>query len=543
MWGLPLALLLLPLWLFTYVPTQDGPAHLENAATLLELKDSPFLRTFYDANWRLATNQVHHALLVALGSFMPLLRAEKLVLSAYALLVPVTTLFALRGLPGASRLGVFLVLPAVYSYVFYLGFYNLSFGLPLFLLALGLYFRLAFGLEDAPRCRLSAPPLTALLALTLVLTYFVHVIAAASALLALGVMVVARTIGGGNERAPVPGLPVLAALAVTPTLALIVFFVTTPGTNPEATNFLNLPRLLQDFFVHPPNFTYALYSPLVVHTWFDAAFTLPLHLLLFGLALFALVQSVKWRVPAPELLAAFLVFVFIIVWSPNRLGEIGWLPDRFLPYAYALLALWLATAPLSARSWQTVAITSLSLWGGLTLYRLPVQAALNGSVREYVEAAQVVRADSTVLPLSLSQPTPAGLRAFRPNMRYDPVRHALGYVALEKRIVNLANYQAAKGYFPLRYKDARNPAVHLSEGGLTSLEYPPFALDIASYRRETGAAVDYVLFWGDLDAVRGRDDVRAVLQQLAAYELVYTGPSAHIYARSSRHEPRLGQLP
>lgn len=80
MWGLPLALLLLPLWLFAYVPTQDGPAHLESAAALLELKDSPFLGTFYESNWRWATNQVHHALLVALGSFLPLLIAEKLVL-------------------------------------------------------------------------------------------------------------------------------------------------------------------------------------------------------------------------------------------------------------------------------------------------------------------------------------------------------------------------------------------------------------------------------------------------------------------------------
>lgn len=551
MWGVPLALLLLPLWLFAYIPTQDGPAHLESAATLLELKDSPFLGTFYDANWRLATNQVHHALLVALGSFLPLLIAEKLVLSAYALLVPAIMLFALRGLPGASKLGVFLILPAVYSYVFYLGFYNLSFGLPLFLLALGFYFRLAFGLEDASRRTLSALLLTTLLALTLVLSYFVHIIAAASTLLALGVMVSARFVSGGNERAPVPGTPVLSALVLTalaavPTLALIVFFfVTTPGAVPtEATNFLNVSRFLQDFFVHPPNFTYALYSPLVVHTWFDAVFTLPLYLLLFGLALFALLKSLKRRVPVPELLAAFLVFVFIVVWSPNRLGEIGWLPDRFLPYTYALLALWLATAPLSARSWQAVAITSLSLWGALSLYRLPVHAALSSSVQEYLEAAQVVRDDSTVLPLSLSQPVPSSLRALYPNLRYDAVRHALGYVALDKRIVNLANYQAAKGYFPLRYKDARNPAVHLSEGGLKSLEYPPFALDIAAYRRETGVAVDYVLFWGDLDAVRGRDDVRAVLQQLTDYELVYAKPRMHIYALAGRSEPgQLGQLP
>ena len=544
MWGALLAVLLLPLWLFPYIPTQDGPAHLETAATLLALKDSNFLGGFYDANWRLATNQVYHALLVALGSFLPLLLAEKLVLSAYALLVPAATLFALRGLPGASRFGVFLIFPVVYAYVFYLGFYNLAFGLPLFLLALGLYFRLA-GLEDSPGRTLTTGLMTVLLAATLVLSYFVHIMAAASTLLALAVMTTVRLvgrgdIGGGNRRTLS-----FSALAAAPTLALMgFFFVTTPGAMPtEATNFLNLPELLQTFFVHPPNLTYALYSPLVLHTWLDAVFTLPLYLLLVALTLVALVQGLKGRVPAPELSAALLVFVFIIVWSPNRLGEVGWLPDRFLPYGYALLVLWLATAPLSARGWRVVSLTSLSLWGALSLYRLPVHAALNSSVQEYVEATQVIQEDSTVLPLSLSQPVLPNLQALYPNLRYDAVRHALGYAALDKRIVNLANYQAAKGYFPLRYKDARNPAVHLSEGGLGALEYPPFSLDIAAYRRETGAAVDYVIFWGELDAERGRDDVRRVLQQLTDYELVYARPRAHVYALEGRETRQLGQLP
>ena len=513
MWLIAGVLLLLPLWLFPYIPTQDGPAHLEAAAHLLELKDSTFLQGFYNANWQLATNQVYHALLVALGSFLPLLLAEKLLLSAYALLVPLTTLFAVRGLKGAP-FAAFLILPAVYSYIFYLGFYNLCFGLPLFLLALGFYFRLARA-SDRSLIWLF------LLALTLILSYFVHVIAAASTLLALGVLALLRLIIRGDKRTF--GLSILA---VTPAVTLLLFFfVQSPRVMPaETTRFLTFSQLLRDFFIRLPNPFYTLYSPLVVHTWLDVIFTLALALLLLGFVVFVLVRGVRARaVPAPELLGAFLVLFLVVFWIPNRLGEVGWLPDRFLPYAYALLVLWLSTCKLSAQRWRTVAAAVLTVWGAFMLYRLPVHAALNGSVKEYVAAARFIDDESTVLPLYLTRdsPPPLGLRALYPNMRYNEVRHALGYIALNKRIVDLVDYQAAKPYFPIAYNAGKDPSRYLSKGGLRALEYPPFSLDIAGYTQQTGVVVDYVLLWGDLDAERARDDVQNVLQQLTDYDLVF----------------------
>ena len=526
MWIAAATLLLLPLWLFPYIPTQDGPAHLETAAHLLGLKGSAFLGEFYNDNRHLATNQVYHGLLVALGSFLPLLIAEKLILSAYALLVPLTTLFAVRGLKGAT-FAVFLVLPAVYSYIFYLGFYNLCFGLPFFLLALGFYFRLTRASN-----RVWVPLL--LLALTLILTYFVHVIAAACTLLALGLLTLLRLIIRGDRRTF--GLSILA---VTPTLALLLFFFTQAprGMQNGSTKFLSLSELLRAFFIQLPNPFYALYSPLVIHTWLDTVFTLPLVVLMLGFVFFVLVKSLRARaIPTPELLGAVLVFFLIVLWTPDRLGEVGWLPDRFLPYAYALVVLWVSSCKLSARRQQLVAATVLTVWGALLLYRLPVHAALNDSVDEYVAAARFIGDESTVLPLYLTRESapPTGLQALYPNMRYDELRHALGYISLDKRIVDLVDYQAAKAYFPVTYNATKDPSRYLSEGGLKALEYPPFALDLAGYTRKTGATVDYVLLLGDLDAVRLRADVQDVLQQLKGYELVFVSEPRgllHLYAR------------
>ena len=537
MWLVASLLLLLPLWLFPYIPTQDGPAHLETAAHLLELKNSTFLQGFYSANWHLATNQLYHALLVGLGSFLPLLTAEKLLLSAYALLVPLTALFAVRGLKGAP-LAAFLILPAVYSYIFYLGFYNLCFGLPLFLLALGLYFRLV----NAPTQSFTQTfGLVVLLAFTVLLSYFVHVIAAANTLLALGILALLRLLVRGDRRTF--GLSILAVL---PTLAFVLFFfVQKPKTaQADTTNFLSFSQLLHGFFVHLPHPAYTIYSLLVIHTWLDLVFTLSLVMLMLGLVIFVLVAGIKARyIPAPELLVAFLVFFLIVFWSPNRLGEVGWLPNRFLPYGYALLVLWLSAFQTSARNWRVAAVTGLSVWGALMLYRLPVHAALSRSIGEYVSAAKVIDNNSTVLPLYLpSSATPLGLRNLYPNLRYDEARHALGYVAPSKEIVDLVDYQAAKDYFPIKYTGARSPVQYLGDRGIKSLENPPFAFDVAAYQRETGAAVDYVLFWGDLNGELERANVQAILRQLngSGYRLIFTSKPQgllHLYAREGKAKP------
>ena len=520
------------IWLFPFVPTQDGPAHLDAAAALLELsRGDAFFSTFFEAQWRLGTNQLLHGLLALLGSFVPLLVAEKLLLSAYALALPLAVLFALRGLKGGEPLAVFLAFPVLYTFVFYLGFYNFCFGLVFYLFTLGLYFRLAEARTLQMRILFAA-----LLAVSLALCYAAHIIAAANALLALGVMLGVSLLRG-RAHAPLTSLLVVGAASPT-ALFILSFFVRQPaGDLDGTTKFLSVPRLIAEFFLQVPDLPYKIYSPLVVHSWLDALFTAPWHLLLVALALLAVYGCVKGRqVPQPELLAALLTVLLITLWTPNRLGEIGFLTDRFLPYSYALLILWLAAVRFSPRVWRAAAVAGIVCSSALFIYRIPLHAALNTHLREFVSAETVIEDKSTVLPLILVNGTnaypPAGLAL--PNMRYSEVLHAVGYIALERSTVTLNDYQASKGYFPLRYKEVTSPVEHLSEGGLAGLERSPFAFDLRAYEAETGVAVDYLLLWGDLEEVGERPDVQAIFAQLAPYDLIYTSERRglmHVYAR------------
>ncbi len=527
-------LYLLPLWLFPYVPTTDGPVHLGSAQTLRILAEgnSSVFETFFSAQWNLATNQVYALVLVGLGALMPMLIAEKLILSVYVLAFLAALIFALRGLRGATVLASFLAFPVIYSYIFYIGFFNLCFGLPLFLLALGLYFRLAEG--PPPRRTIL---LAIVLALTLVVLYFVHVIATACALLALGVMAVL-----GLFRRSWRAFWV-TALAAGPAIVMILWFVVAPPGNPEAVspaapNFLSVSELLRTFFIHPLELLPKILIILVIYGWVDVVFTAPWNLLLLLLAGLAVRRSVKTRtLPHSDLLGALAVFLFIIVWTPTRLGEAGWLTERFLPFGYLLLILWVATVNLPPRVWRYAAGVGIVCAGALMAYRIPIHAMLVAEIEEYVSTVKVIPNGSTVLPLNLSSRTvPAALSAMYPKLRYDALESAVSYIALERDIVNLRNYQAAKGYFPLIYKEARNPALYLSKSGFRGLSKRPFAFNLEAYRERTGTVVDYVLIWGNLESNRQAPDIQNVLAQLSDYKLIYTSKPhglMHVYALSA----------
>ncbi len=118
----------LPILLFRFFPSMDGPAHLYNANILrqLWLGQSEVLQQWYAVNPALIPNWTSHFLLAVFGLVLPAFLAEKLLLLLYVIGLPL----AFRGLvtrlaPGQKVL-VYLIFPFVYHYLFCLGFYNLA---------------------------------------------------------------------------------------------------------------------------------------------------------------------------------------------------------------------------------------------------------------------------------------------------------------------------------------------------------------------------------------------------------------------------------
>jgi hypothetical protein len=101
--------------------------------------------------------------------------------------------------------------------------------------------------------------------------------------------------------------------------------------------------------------------------------------------------------------------------------------------------------------------------------------------------------------------------------------HAAGYLAAERRAVNLANYECNYGNFPVLYRERLNPYLHIgAEPGIES-DLPD--VNFLTYPQRTGGRVDYVLLWWWQEKLRTHPSAQAILRQLdAGYDLIYTSP-------------------
>ena len=83
---------LLPVFLFKFLPTLDGPSHLHNANLIFQLtfSDSGFLSNFYQFTNELLPNWSGHFLLSFCNSFLPAWIAEKILITSYLIFLPVS---------------------------------------------------------------------------------------------------------------------------------------------------------------------------------------------------------------------------------------------------------------------------------------------------------------------------------------------------------------------------------------------------------------------------------------------------------------------
>ena len=130
-----LVLHVLPLWIFTYFPSQDGPAHIYNAYVLKVFHDAEegaLMRQYYQLNLTLFPNWFTHAFLMLLMYVIPPLVAEKILLSLIVVLFPLSLFYFLDATHKGKSLYGFLGFLFSYHYLLHMGFYSFSMSVPVF---------------------------------------------------------------------------------------------------------------------------------------------------------------------------------------------------------------------------------------------------------------------------------------------------------------------------------------------------------------------------------------------------------------------------
>ena len=528
------ALSLVPIWAFTYFPSQDGPAHLNSVAVLMALGDGPagVLEVFYTAQWQVSTNQLGFLLLRGLGAFLPLLVAEKVLLSLYAVGLPLASLTAVRWARGEPYAAL-LSFPLIFTLPLYMGFHNFCLSLPLFVLSIGLYH--AYSLRPSWGRGVA-------LSLLLVVLYLTHIVTAASAVVVIVAATVVRLLSEKERDELRPQAAALLTLVPTGLfIATFLLFFQQYSVRPAAPE-MTVGNQVSRFLGGLVDRVGGVLSPYEKVTYLsdgfsslDRLYTLPYFGLLFVLGVLALVRLARLgevRRYLPHLVAA-LLFVLLLAVLPERYGSLGWLPGRFLPVTCLVLLVGLSVA-LPRTVWRYAAVVTLVVVCISTAYRLPVHRQLNATIGNYVSGMASVEPGSVVLPVQLaSRYQHEGLKPELRSAKFDALAHAAGYATLDAPFVNLRNFEPARPYFPLQYTSFKDPRLYLSpDEQVSRYGQPPFHLDLSAYAEHAGQPIDYVLVWGKPELVSDDPTVMNLYAQLAAdYDALSPSSLMHVYKR------------
>jgi hypothetical protein len=475
------------IWAVRYVPTQDGPSHLANAAALRDILlpgDQGWEANYY-VQPRPVPNWAYYAVVAPLMIFLPPLVAEKIFLSAYVVAFAFA-FYKLTRAAGARTLApAVAALPFAVALPFQMGFFNYSAGVVVVLAALAYFWprRDRLGVKEAVVLNLFA-----------VAAYFCHLLAA---LLLLGAVYFLNVVLAAGF---VPGARSWARRArflagLLPAWILPIYYLSRPGGG-EAAWFppQDLLRLILSgwplvslasgqrpvgFFAVAVALAAAAAVVVAVKSgrrpWPQPRDAFGLLAAAFLVLCFVAPDAAAGGSLVSARLAAF-VFLFVFVWGGDGFGKRG---DR--------VALVLATA-LAGAAWA----------GNLYYYR-----NYDRVLREFNAADYRFRPGAGMVCFDFSE-TPPGLARV--------TFHAGAYYALRARLLNLCNYEAELPYFPVRFRplESRPPALEIIEGYMFDVE-------------ECTSTVDYIIVW-DMDRYHSR--------RLAAeryYDLVVDRPRLKIY--------------
>jgi hypothetical protein len=493
-----LALLaLVPFWAVAWVPTVDGPSHVYNAWIQAHLGDGgsgsyPALAEYFEIDRRPLPNWTAQAALRLLLAVLPPAAAEKVLVSGYAVLF----LLAARYLAGAVDPGrswlAWLAVPFALSVALHFGFYSFCISLALFLLTLGFWWR---G-RERPGLRFAV-----ILNGLLLLCYFSHIVSSLLALLALGVLWLATlpsAVRAGALRRHLRHVAILLPQAVLPVWFLLAQRgapVRGPREAFPTWSTLFLPRALFSFAGWPPRLILALVFLLLVlltlrRRWLESRGTLRFR------------DEDAW-----PLLAVVLVAVYLL--APEKMAGGSLLKLRLTLYPWLALLPWLDPPP--SPRFRRAAVAGLALlaaWSVATV--LSAYRERDREVQAFLAAADGIAPDTRVVALVFG---PTG--AFR-----EPLAlfHAFDRAAVARGAVDLDDYEAASGAFPVRFRSSvfRPPTAAIAEA--------PESVD----PRSLGGEIDYFYCWN----VRPGSAVAQWLER--RYRLVREEGAAQLYERRDR---------
>jgi hypothetical protein len=454
---LTIAISLIPIWWFRYFATQDGPAHVYNAAVTRWIGEGTRAGVLFESGFNAAGNAATHALLWFLLAFTGPETAWKLITSLCVIGLWLGFWRVLRAFGVIGLTPSLLLAPAVYSFLLHMGFSNFLLGAALAMWVMAWAVEWRGGLTWRRTAALSG---------MLTLIYLCH---AMMWLLALGWCL--AWAGRRLWMAAAAGVPGAAMLGAYASTALSAADVGGPVPGMAIGD-----RLIS---------VVALES---LHCFSRSEIAVNV----FGAILFwgalAYVVSRKKRIASHDaLLAVALAMLLARMSGPNdlRSGAYLWVREHWLFLAVALL--WIAVETNQRRRGTILAVLC-STWAlALCLARWPVMRDAEAYIDEYRRIAGRLEPDRITLTMT-------ELRDERFN-GIGILHQGYGYL-LEARPLVVNDYEAMNDHFTVRFREGKNS---LGTAGFLrgSVQEMNTRVSIAAYEQRTGVRVEQLVLWGD----------------------------------------------
>ena len=456
---------ILPVWLFKYACTQDGPAHVHNAHVLkvYHNHENYILREVYEHNPTLFPNWTSHAVMSALMYVFPPLICEKIFFSLCIGLLPLSLLYLLNGVQKGKTLFCLVGFIFAYNYLLHMGFYNFALSVSLFFFALGYWWRC----EDKLN-----PKTLAITYVWLIVVYLTHFQSYALLTVSLTVFGVFLYIYDALDSPRVRLTAQLNSifLFLGTMLPAYIILLTYYLVKREGGGFHRSFEGLMKYFLSIGS----------IISFRDAHMLIG-NLLLAVLAiafLFTVIDRIR-KVYAHRdssesenggyrnatvildrtdvFLLVTIIITFLYFTSPWSLRSGGmWISDRI--HIYILLAL-LPFFTFSLHRFVDYAFSGilivLALWH--LGYHVQTYYLMDRDAKEALSSANMIE------PHTVLASRPGSWGGTPDSAKWDfkyvlPFEHIEGYLALENGVAYLQNYEPSTDHFPLRYKNRKMPA-------------------------------------------------------------------------------------
>lgn len=445
-----------------FFPTLDGASHMSNANILSQIVfyHNDLVKQFFMINPEPVPNWTAHLILSLTGLVLPAFLAEKILL----ILLLAGTPFAFRNLVRTvapyNYFYAFLIFPFTQSMFFYFGFYNFCIAILFFFITLTFWLRHLHQMNKKRNL--------IRLALLIMITYFSHILVFGALLVVIACHIIAIALYDGlilktGWKTTISGFfrksIQLSFAASGPLLLFFYFFLSRPST--RNVTFLTFQTLVSNLINM---------QPLIV---FDGLAEGNLTKLLLKLILFfSLIGLITWFVmffkrnrPATSPRdnqgnGVYAVWLFLSIAClmalyftlPDALGDASYTTYRLGFIIFILLILWIASSRMHLITGLVAGL--LVIYINFTLIHMKEKKVkeLEQIAIACNKAADFVAPNSVVLPVFC--------------MDNWFIGHFVDYIAIDKPMVMLYNYECETGFFPVKNNLEYKPNYYLGNPGL-----------------------------------------------------------------------------